>query len=468
METFDVVVLGAGSAGELAATTLAEAGRRVALVEDLRVGGECPYVACMPSKAMLRSAEARHAARRLDVVGGAGGAPVLDDDADAFRAAVRRRDELAEHRDDAEAAQAAGDAGVELVRGRGRVVRPGVLAVRGSGAERELGWTDLVVATGSTPTPPPVDGLDQVPTWTSDQALAAQERPASLLVVGGGAVGCELAQVHARFGVRTVLVDPGEQLLGREETSIAERLAQVLRDDGVDVRLGVEAVRAEPAGAGARVELSDGSTVEVERVLVATGRAPVTHDLGLDVLGIEPGQDGELVVDETCRVSGQQHVWAAGDVTGIAPYTHTANYQARVVTDNLLGRTRRADYRAVPRAVYTDPAVASVGLDAETARGQGVDAVTAVMDLGDVARTSTEGTAGGRLVLTADRARGVLVGAAAIGPRADEWLSEATLAVRAAVPLEVLVDVVHAFPTFGEAYEPPLRALLAQCAGERR
>ena len=453
METFDVVVLGAGSAGESIATTLAEQGRSVALVEQLRVGGECPYVACMPSKSLLRSAEARDQARRLAELAGASSAPPLDGDDEAFRAAVGRRDEVAEHREDGGAAGELDEAGVVLVRGHGRVTAPGVVTVDG----RELGWTDLVLATGSSPVVPPVDGLDGVPTWTSDEALSAQERPASLFVLGGGAVGCELSQVHARFGTRVVLVDEGDQLLGPEEPSIAERLAEVLRADGVDVRLGVGLQRAEPAGAGARLTLSDGSVVEAERVLVATGRRPTTDDLGLDVLGVEPGDEGEVVVDDRCRVEGQEHVWAAGDVTQKGPYTHTANYQARVVAANLLGEHRTADYRAIPRAVYTEPAVASVGMDAATAAEQGLEAQTAVMDVGETARAATEGAGGGRLVLTA--VDGVLVGAAAIGPRADEWLAEATLAIRARVPLEVLADVVHAFPTFGEAYEPPVREL---------
>ncbi len=404
---------------------------------------------------MLRSAAARHEARSLRALAGASDVPALDEDDAAFAAAVARRDEIAEHRDDAGAAQGVEQAGVVLVRGRGRVVRPGVVEVDG----RELAWTDLVLSTGSTPSLPPVEGLDDVPTWTSDQALSAQQRPASLLVLGGGAVGCELAQVHVRFGVRVVLADPARQLLGREETSIARELEQVLRADGVDVRLGAQADRAEPCEAGARVHLSDGTSVEVARVLLATGRTPTTDGIGLDVLGVEPGEHGEIVVDDHCRVAGQQHVWAAGDVTGIAPYTHTANYQSRVMLANLLGGDRAADYRAIPRAVYTDPAVASVGMDAETARAQGVDAVTAAMDLGEVARTATEGNDGGRLVLTADRARGVLIGAAAIGPHADDWLAEATLAIRAEVPLAVLADVVHAFPTFGEAFEPPVREL---------
>ena len=451
MESYDVVVLGAGSAGESISTALAQEGRRVALVETLRVGGECPYVACMPSKSLLRSAQARAEARSLRELAGASVPLVLDDDDLAFRRAVERRDEIAEHRDDAGAAAEAEQAGVVLVRGRGRVVREGVVDVEG----RELGYADLVLATGSQPNRPPVPGLDRVPTWTSDEALSAQDRPRSLVVMGGGAVGCELAQVHVRFGVRTTLVEAGPQVAGKEEPSIAALLAQVLRDDGVDVRLNAALERVEEADGGALCHLADGSRLQVERVLLATGRRPSTGDLGLDRLAVEPGEHGELVVDARCRVT--EHVWAAGDVTGIAPYTHTANYQARVVAANLLGEDRTADYSAIPRAVYTEPAVASVGMHAATARSKGVEARTAVMDLAEVARTSTESTGSGRLVLTA--AAGVLIGAAAIGPHADEWLGEATLAIRAKVPLALLADVVHAFPTFGEAYEPPLREL---------
>ena len=453
METFDVVVLGAGSAGENVASTLAAQGRSVALVEQLRVGGECPYVACMPSKSLLRSAEARSQARRLAALAGASSAPPLDADDAAYAAAVARRDGIAEHRDDDGAAAEVADAGVVLVRGHGRVSAPGVVTVD----DRELAWTDLVIATGSVPQLPPIDGLDAVPTWTSDEALSAQERPGSLFVLGGGAVGCELGQVHARFGTRVVLADTSEQLLGREEPSIAARLADVLRADGVDVRLGVTLERAVPHGPGARLHLSDGSTVDVERVLLATGRTPTTDGIGLEVLGVEPGEEGELAVDAHCRVVGQEHVWAAGDVTQVGPYTHTANYQARIVAANLLGQRRTADYRAMPRVVYTEPAVASVGIDAATAREQGLEPATAVMDVGQTARAATEGSGGGRLVLTA--VDGVLVGAAAIGPRADEWLAEAVLAIRARVPLDVLADVVHPFPTFGEAYEPPVREL---------
>ena len=459
MESFDVVVLGAGSAGESIATQLAEAGRSVALVEALRVGGECPYVACMPSKSMLRSAEARSHAARLDDLGA--GSADLDPHETAYGTAARRRDEISEHRDDSKAAEAAERAGITLVRGSGRVVRAGVVGVEG----RELAYRDLVLATGSSAVTPDVEGLDSVPTWTSDEALAATERPASLLVLGGGAVGCELAQVHAAFGTAVVLVEPGPQLAGKEEPSIAALLAGALRDSGVDVRLETEVRRLERTADGrARAHLSDGAVVEADRVLVATGRRLNTAGLGLDVIGVTPTKDGAVATDERCRVQGQEHVWAAGDVTGVAPYTHTANYQARIVTANLLGGSSTADYRAIPRAIYTTPGVASVGMAEEAAREDGIDAVTAVMDVGETARASTEGAGGGRLVLTADRARRVLIGAAAIGPHADEWLAEATLAIRAEVPLSVLTDVVHAFPTFGEAFEPPLRELAEKTA----
>jgi dihydrolipoamide dehydrogenase len=394
---------------------------------------------------MLRSAEARHQAAALAELGGAAQNPALDGDGDAYRAATRRRDGIAEHRDDSAAAKSLQDKGILLIRGRGRVTAPGVVRV----GERTLRWTDLVISTGAVAIHPDVPGLDDVPTWTSDDALSTAERPASLVVMGGGAIGCELSQVYARFGARVTVVQSGEQLLSREHPQVAARLAQVLRGEGIDVRLATEVQRAEgTADGGARLHLSDGSSVEAERVLVAVGKRPALADLGLDVLGIDISGDA-LTVDDRCRVL--DHVWAAGDITGVAPYTHMANYQARVVADNLLGRDRRADTRAIPRAVYTDPPVASVG----TAEGT----LTAVMDLAEVARTSTEGSDGGLLVLTADRHRGVLVGAAAIGPRADEWLAEATLAIRAEVPIAVLADVVHPFPTFGEAYEPPLREL---------
>ncbi|MDQ6650756.1 MAG: NAD(P)/FAD-dependent oxidoreductase [Actinomycetota bacterium] len=473
LEHFDVIVLGAGSAGEVVGTELAKAGRRVAVVESLRVGGECPYVACMPSKSLLRSAHARADSARLHELGAAKPAPDHPGPDQhspdrAYAAATARRDEVAEQRDDTAAAEGLAESGVTVLRGEGRVSEPGAVTVGGA----TYGYTDLVVATGSSPVIPPIDGLDGVPTWTSDQALSSSELPSRLVVLGGGPVGCELAQVFAHFGVEVVLVEGADRLAAKEPAFVGAALAEVLADAGVEVRTGVQADRASSTDDGVELHLADGSVVSAARVLVATGRKPNVEGLGLDLIGVGPDDHGALAVDEDCRVSGQRHVWAAGDVTGVAPYTHTASYQGRVVAANLLGGSRRADYRAIPRVVYTQPAAFAVGLTPEQADEQGIEVLTATMDLAETARATTEGDSplgpsgrsGGTLELYADSRRGVLVGAAAVGTDADQWMSEMALAVRAAVPVELLADVVHPFPTFGEAFEPPLRELAQRLA----
>jgi pyruvate/2-oxoglutarate dehydrogenase complex dihydrolipoamide dehydrogenase (E3) component len=459
LDAFDVVVLGAGSAGEWVAGAVADAGRPVALVEKLRVGGECPYVSCIPSKAMLRSAQARALARHAADLGGTSGPVPVGADADAYAAAVRRRDDLSHQRDDGDKAADIQDRGATLIRGRGRITGPGRVDVGG----RELAYGDLVVATGSRPAVPPIEGLADVPVWTSDQALSAADYPASVVILGGGAVGCELAQAYAGFAVQVTLIEPADQLAGGEEPSLAEELARSLRAAGVSLRIGMGATRVAPTSAGtAKVFLQDGSTVAADRVILAAGREPATSDLGLETLGITVQESGAVSVDDHCRVQGQEHVWAAGDLTGIAPYTHGADYQGRVVAGNLLGGWATADYTAIPRVIYTDPPLAGVGLTERQARAAGLDVVVATTDLRELARTSTDRSPGGRLVLVADRKRGVLVGAGAIGSCADDWISEASVAIRAQVPIRILADVVHPFPTNAQAYEVPLRELARQ------
>lgn len=457
MKKFDVVVLGAGSAGELIATSLSRAGQSVALIEKLRVGGECAYVSCMPSKAMLRSAQIRALAKKTVSFGATSTPLVLDNEIKAFHEAASRRDRVVEFRDDSGASAAAIKDGVQLYRGGGVITGPNSISVN----HEELQWIDLVISSGSIPTIPKIEGLENINAWTSDEALSTQDRPSSVLIIGGGPVGCELAQLFARFGAETTLVQFSPQLVSSEHSEIALRLSRILKEDGVVVLLDTEVTKVElKPDRKTSVHLSDGSNLLVERVIIASGRQPNTSDIGLDLLGIVLDEKGALQVDQHCRVVGQSHIWAAGDVTGVAPFTHTANYQGRIVSNNLMGNIQISNYTAIPRTIFTDPPVASVGKHADAKNTQGF--ITAKIELSEVSRLATEGGPGGLLILTADPLRGVLVGASAIGPRADEWIAEATLAIRAEIQLSLLCDVVHAFPTFGEAFERPLRELASQ------
>lgn len=451
---FDIVVLGGGSAGEAIARRAAAAGRSVAVVEGHLVGGACPFVACMPSKSMVRSAAVRDLLGAVQELGAMRDAsdPHLPD-AD-FARATERRDEVTGGLDDSRHAESLDHDGVQLVRGWGRVQGPGVVAVSAEDQPTgvQLGYDQLVLTGGSKPSIPPIDGLAHVPYLTSDQAWTLQERPASVVVVGGGAVGCEIAQTFTRFDVDVTLLEATGQLLPGEPPVVADFLAQVLRDDGLDLRLGAAPKEVEEVDDGIRVTWGQGTSLTVAELIIATGRTPWTDDIGLDAVGIDRNEDGSVTIDEHCRVEGTTNVWAAGDITGVAPFTHTATYQAGVVADNLLGSGRRADYRAIPRAAYTSPVVASVGLTADAAHNVGIQVRTAEVDLGQTARHTTEGGVGGRLFLVADDSRGVLVGASIVGSHAAELISQAALAIRAEVPLHLLADVVHPFPTFSEAY----------------
>lgn len=444
---YDVVVLGGGTAGGLVATELAQSGRDVALVESRLVGGASPYFACVPSKSLLLSA------RR----------------GETWELAVARRDEVTGRLDDDRVVARMAEDGVTVLRGWGRVTRPGTVEV--DGAEHD--YTDLVVSTGSEPVVPAVPGLAEAPTWTSDEALTVPDLPRRLVVLGGGPVGCEMAQVYAAFGSQVTLIEPAGRLLTAEAAFAGEILADALRRIGVDLRLGSQVVRVArgDGGAGARLWLADGAVLAADRILLASGRRPRVEGLGLENLGVAVAPGRPLAVDETCAVvrgDGDQEadapdlpggLWAAGDVTGVARTTHAARYQARVVVSNVLGKRREADYRAVPRVVHTTPSVYAVGLSPAQAEERGMELLTAGYDLAATARAAVEADDRGRVELYADRSRGLLIGAAAVGLYAEEWMSEIALAIRAQTPLGLLTDVVHAFPTFGEALEAPLREL---------
>ena len=454
----DVVILGTGSAGEMLASLLAASGKSVLVIESNLIGGECPFYSCMPSKAMLRSAAARFdAAHTADV--GATSVPLeLDSRVLAFAAAVTRREKICDGHSDLTNEENMNQLGVSVVRGTGVITKPGTVSV----GSQEFEYSDLVIATGSKSVIPPIPGLAQVDFWTTDKALTSTELPDSLIVIGGGPAGCELAQIYSRFGTKVTVIEPGEHLLGKEDKQVALRLGQVFASEGIEVVFGAGVSRIESSKTGGViVVLENGQSKMADKLLVATGRKPNVEGIGLERLGIEVGKTGAIQTQENCKVVGQQNVWASGDVAGIAPLVHTANYQARVIASNMTGQERSANYDAIPRSVYTSPPVASVGINYADAIAAGIDALTSSFDIAKTARNTVEGSSGGLLVLTANRKTKTLIGASAIGPHCDEWIAEAVLAIRAEISLEILVDVVHAFPTFGEAFEGPYRELLA-------
>jgi pyruvate/2-oxoglutarate dehydrogenase complex dihydrolipoamide dehydrogenase (E3) component len=444
-ERFDAIVVGAGPAGEVAASRLPKLGLRTALVERELVGGECAYWACVPSKTLLRPPEVRFEAQRT------AGTAVPEQ---SWSEVAAYRDYMIRHLDDRNQVAGYERDGVSVHKSEARFSGPGRLELDGARLESER----IIVATGSDPAVPDIPGLQEAGYWTNREATNLHEIPESVVVLGGGPVGIELGQFLRRFGAEVTIVQLPDRLLPREDPAVGALIGERLREDGIDVRIGARAVAVERRGRRRVVRLADGSVTTADELLVATGRRARVD--GLDGLDIEVGPRG-VAIDERCRAA--DGVWAIGDVTGVMPFTHVGMYQARVVVDDIAGRPRAADYQAIPRVVFSDPEIAAVGLTEQRAREQGMRVTTARVNLPDViARPRTyERDPRGELGLVADTQRGSLVGAWAVAPLAGEWIHYAALAIKTRTSLDVLRDTVAQFPTFSEAFLKGLEAIEA-------
>jgi pyruvate/2-oxoglutarate dehydrogenase complex dihydrolipoamide dehydrogenase (E3) component len=451
-EQCDVVVVGLGPGGEALASRLAKAGLDVVAVEAELVGGECPYWGCVPSKMFIRAANALAEARRID--GLAGHAEVTPDLTPVAR---RIRDEATDDWDDTVAADRLTAAGIRLVRGHGRLAGQRTVEVEtADGVERIVASRGVVLNTGTTPAVPPIEGLADTPYWTNRDALQAMTAPASLVVIGGGAIGLELAQAFARFGSDVVVLEAAPRILGPEEPESSELIAEVLRSEGMDVRAGVSIDGVAHDGERFHVTCDD-LTFEAEQLLLAAGRKSRIDAIGLDTVGVD-GTGRFVEVDDDQRVA--DGLWAIGDIVGRGAFTHVSMYQSERAARSILGETQEPYDTSLPRVTFTDPEVGAVGLTEQQARDQGVSVEVTTSPVPSSSRGWIHGPGNEGLVkLVVDTDRDVLVGATSIGPTGGETLAGLAVAVRAEVPMSTLRNSIYAYPTYWRAVESTLPAV---------